>query len=250
MTLRALLALALGLAALVVGLASTSGAATAHSCVQANELRFRAGDGTRLVGHRFGGVKPGRKTAVVLAHMSEGDLCVWAPYARSLAKQGLWVFPFDFRGHGFSEGTLDHTKAAADVIAAVRAVRRLGARKVVVAGASLGGIAAVVAAPRITPRLAGVASVSGPAAIAGELNARPAAPKLRVPTLYLAAADDQNAPYDFAADARELHEATGTPEKKLLVVSGSLHGTFLVGGSPSARGLLTRFLRNPARTVP
>jgi hypothetical protein len=40
------------------------------------------------------------------------------------------------------------------------------------------------------------------------------------------------------------------PEKKLLVVSGSLHGTFLVGGSPSVRTLLTRFLRNPARTVP
>jgi hypothetical protein len=45
-----------------------------------------------------------------------------------------------------------------------------------------------------------------------------------------------------------LHELP--PEKKLLVVSGSLHGTFLVGGSPSARSLLTRFLRNPARTVP
>ena len=92
--------------------------------------------------------------------------------------------------------------------------------------------------------------MSGPAAIVGELNARPAAPKLRVPTLYLVAADDRNPPYDFAADARELHDATGTPEKKLLVVSGSLHGTLLVGGSPSARSLLTRFLRNPARTVP
>lgn len=249
MTFRVLV-LALALSALAVGLASTSGAAPVHSCVQANELRFRAGDGTRLVGHRFGGVKPGRKTAVVLAHMSEGDLCVWAPYARSLARQGLWAFPFDFRGHGFSDGSVDHAKAAADVIAAVRAVRRLGARKVVVAGASLGGIAAVVAAPRIAPPLAGVASVSGPAAIAGELNARPAVPKLRVPTLYLAAADDQSPPYDFAAEAEELHGATGTAEKKLLVVPGSLHGTFLVAGSSSARALLTRFLRNPARTVP
>src|ERR671914_472007 len=53
-TLRAFLALALVLSALAVGLASTSGAAPAHPCVQANELWFRAGDGTKLVGHRFG----------------------------------------------------------------------------------------------------------------------------------------------------------------------------------------------------
>ncbi len=250
MRLRALLAVALGLAALAFGLASTSGAATAHSCVQANELWFRAGDGTRLVGHRFGGAKPGRKTAVVLAHMSEGDLCVWAPYARRLAAKGFWVFPFDFRGHGFSEGRRNHAKAVADFAAAVRAVRRLGARKVVVGGASLGGIAAIVAAPKLRPAVQGVVSVSGPAAIAGELNARPAAPRLRVPTLYVVAEEDQNVPYDFAAEAQELYEATGTAEKRLELVPGSLHGTFLVQGSARVRTVLERFFRNPAAAVP
>ena len=241
------LAAALGL---VTTLAGTGASAPAHPCVQKDELWFRAGDGTKLVGHRFGGKKPGKRTAVVLAHMSDGDLCVWVPYARSLARQGLFAFPFDLRGHGFSEGQQDHSKAGADVIAAVRAVRKLGARRVVVAGASLGGIAALVAAPRISPPLAGVVSVSGPAAIDGELDARPAVPKLRVPTLYLVAADDRYPPYDFAADARELHGATATGEKKLLVVPGTLHGTFLVDRSPTARKLLTRFLREPARTVP
>ena len=250
MTLRALLAFALGLTALAVGLASTSGAATAHACVQANELRFRAGDGTRLVGHRFGGAKPGRKTAVVLAHMSEGDLCVWAPYARRLAAKGLWVLPFDFRGHGSSGGRRNHAKAVADFAAAVRAVRRLGARKVVIGGASLGGIAAIVAATKLRPVVQGVVSVSGPAAIAGELNARPAAPRLQLPTLYVAAEQDQNGPYDFAAEAQELYDATGTAEKRLELVPGSLHGTFLVQGSAAVRTLLEQFLRNPARTVP
>jgi alpha-beta hydrolase superfamily lysophospholipase len=235
---------------LLGALAGGAGSAPSHACVQKDELWFRAGDGTKLVGHRFGGKKPGTRPVVVLAHMSEGDLCVWAPYARSLAKQGIWAFPFDLRGHGFSEGARDHSKAAADVLAAVRAVRKLGARRVVVAGASLGGIAAVVAAPRVKPPLAGIVSVSGPAAIAGELNARPVAPKVRVPTLYLVAADDANGPYDFAAESQELYAATGTAEKKLLVVPGSLHGTFLVGGSPSVRKLLTRFVRDPARTVP
>ena len=230
--------------------AENASPAAAHSCVKKGELFFRAADGTKLVGHRFGGLKPGKRTAVVLAHMSEGDLCVWAGYARRLAASGLFAFPFDFRGHGFSEGTRNHALAPADVVAAVKAVRALGARKVVVVGASLGGIASLVAAPRLGSSIQGVASVSGPAAIAGELDARPTVPKLKIPTLYLAAEDDAYPPYDFAAEARELHESTGTAEKKLALVPGNLHGTFLVAGSASVRGTLDRFVRSPAASVP
>lgn len=224
--------------------------APAHPCVQKDELWFLAADGTKLVGHRFGGKRPGGRTAVVLAHMSEGDLCSWEPYARRLAAKGFFAFPFDFRGHGFSEGVQDHSKAGADVAAAVRAVRGLGARTIVVAGASLGGIAAVVAAPSLRPPVQGVVSVSGPAAVAGQLNARPAARRLRVPTLYVVAEQDRNGPYDFAAEARELHAATRTAEKRLELVPGTLHGTFLVDGSPRVRSLLERFVRNPAGSVP
>jgi len=136
-----------------------------------------------------------------------------------------------------------------DVVAAVRAVRSLGARKVVVVGASLGGIAAIVAAPSIRPALTGVVSVSGPARIPRELDALPAARRLRVPTLYVAAEGDQNGPYDFAADARMLYDATATAEKRLELVPGALHGTFLVSGSARVRTLMVRFLRDPAGTV-
>jgi alpha-beta hydrolase superfamily lysophospholipase len=241
--------LAAGSLALVIGLALAPGPGTAHSCVKGNELWFRAADGTKLVGHRFGGKMPGARSAVVLAHMSVGDLCQWVPYARGLAAKGFFVFPFDFRGHGFSEGRENHRRAAADLAAAVRAVRRLGAREVVVMGASLGGIAAIVAAPNIRPTLAGVVSVSGPAAIPGELNALPSAQRLRVPTLYVAAEQDQSPPYDFAADAQVLYEATATAERRLELVPGSLHGVFLVNGSASVRRLLTAFARDPRRTV-
>jgi pimeloyl-ACP methyl ester carboxylesterase len=243
-----LLALALG-ALLAVGVQPASPAA-AHPCVEKDEVWFRAADGTKLVGHRFGGKRPGARTAVVLAHMSEGDLCVWVRYARRLAGSGFFVFPFDFRGHGFSHGLENHSSSPADVVAAVRAVRALGARKVVVVGASLGGIAAIVAAPTLRPAVQGIVSVSGPAAIAGELNARRLAPRLRVPTLYLAAERDQSGPYDFAAEARELHDATGTREKRIVLVAGSLHGTFLVDGSSRVRSVLERFLRDPAGSVP
>jgi alpha-beta hydrolase superfamily lysophospholipase len=246
---KAVLVLALGLAALAASVQAAS-SSPAHPCVQKDELWFRAADGTKLVGHRFGGKEPGRRTTVVLAHMSEGNLCVWAPYSRRLARLGFFAFPFDFRGHGFSEGRQNHARAAADVTAAVRAVHGLGARKVVVVGASLGGIAAIVAAPRLRPTVQGVVSVSGPAAIAGELNARLNAPRLRVPTLYIAAEQDRNGPYDFAAEAQELYDATGTTEKRIELVPGVLHGTFLVDRSARVRAVLERFLRDPARAVP
>jgi alpha-beta hydrolase superfamily lysophospholipase len=239
------------LAAVAVALAAqTASSSPAHPCTQKDELWFRASDGTKLVGHRFGGKKPGKRTTVVLVHMSEGDLCSWAPYARRLAAKGFFAFPIDLRGHGFSEGARNHGRAAADLIAAVRAVRRLGARRIVVGGASLGAIAAVIAAPSLRPAVQGVVSVSGPAAIEGELDARPIVPRLRVPTLYIAAEQDQNGPYDFAAEARELHDATGTTEKRLELVPGALHGTFLVDGSARVRMLLERFLRDPAGAVP
>ena len=89
-------------AVLVAASALAAGASSApgHACASANEVSFRAADGTRLVGHRFGGKRPGARTAVVLAHQSNGDLCEWAPYARRLAARGYFVFPFDLRGHG------------------------------------------------------------------------------------------------------------------------------------------------------
>jgi alpha-beta hydrolase superfamily lysophospholipase len=238
-----------GVLVLGASLAFASPSGTAHQCVSTNELWFRAADGTKLVGHRFGGKKPGARTAIVLAHMSVGDLCQWAPYARTLARQGLFAFPFDLRGHGFSEGRQNHARAAADVAAAVRAVRKLGARKVVVMGASLGGIAALVGAPNFRPAVSGIVAVSAPAAIDGELNALPAVGRIGVPTLYVVAEQDQNPPYDFAADAQQLYEATATAEKRVEIVSGSLHGTFLVNGSPAVRSLLRAFARDPSGTV-
>ena len=92
--------------------------------------------------------------------------------------------------------------------------------------------------------------MSAPAEIAGRLNALPAAARLSVPTLYVAAEQDQNAPYDFAADAQRLYDATGTSEKRLELEPGSLHGVALVAGSARVRSLIEAFVRDPAGTVP
>ena len=161
--------------------ASTAGAATQrteHACVAGAEIRFSAADGTKLVGHRFGK----GTTAVILAHQSEGDLCDWAPYARRLASKGYFVFPIDFRGYGLSQTRTGAaaTRFPSDLAAATKALRKLGKKKIYLVGASMGGLASLVAAANVTPPVTGVVSVSGPARFRG-MDALKSAPRLRVP---------------------------------------------------------------------
>ncbi len=222
--------------------ASTAGAATQraeHSCVRGGELWFYAADGTKLVGHRFGN----GTTAVILAHQSEGDLCDWLPYARRLASKGYFVFPVDFRGYGFSQARTGAAanRFAADLAAATNALRKLGKKKVFLVGASMGGIAALVAGVNVTPAVTGVVAVSAPARFRG-MDAVKTAPRLRVPVLYLAAEGDDNAGYDFSQDAETMHAATASADKRLEVLPGSLHGIALMAGSARAKAAVEGFL--------
>jgi alpha-beta hydrolase superfamily lysophospholipase len=246
---RTTLLLLLAVLAFAVPPALAGGERATHDCIRGNELSFTTTDGVRLAGHRFGGLRPGARPAVVLAHQSNGSICEWLPEARRLAARGIWVLAFDFRGHGLSKGRVHYGRLATDYAAAVKLARSLGARNVVLAGASLGGIAAVVAGAAIRPPVAGIAALSAPAVIAGRVDARPFAPRLAVPALYVAAREDQSPPYDFAADAQRLHDTSGSTAKRLELVDGSDHGVALVERTPAIRALLERFVRDPAATV-
>jgi alpha-beta hydrolase superfamily lysophospholipase len=236
---RLLLPLLLALAAA----ASTAGAApqsVQHDCVKGGELWFHAADGTRLVGHRFGK----GTTAVILTHQSEGDLCDWLPYARRLAARGFFVFPIDFRGYGFSSapfGPAATYRYPQDIAAAAKALRGLGKKKIFVVGASMGGIAAVVAGATAA-QVDGVVSVSSPARFRG-MDGVAAGKRLRLPVLYVAATGDDNAGYDFSADATALHRAAVSKRKRLELLPGTLHGIALVAGSAKARTAVESFLR-------
>ncbi|MDX6437839.1 MAG: hypothetical protein QOF45_422 [Gaiellaceae bacterium] len=236
---RALLVLML----LACGLASTADAGserTGYVCASGPDVSFRAADGTKLVGHFFGS----GRNAVILGHQSNGNLCDWLSYAHRLAQLGYTAFAIDFRGHGLSQtrqGAAGNSLAA-DLAAAVRVVRTRGKRKVFLVGASMGGIASLVAGTSVKPAVDGVVSVSAPARFMG-LNAAATAPRLRVPVLYLAAEGDDNAGYDFSDDAREMYKATAAGDKRLEVLPGSRHGVDLVAGSPRVRALIEVFLK-------
>jgi pimeloyl-ACP methyl ester carboxylesterase len=206
----------------------------ADSCTaRAGDVHFRASDGTRLVGQRFG---RGR-VAVVLAHENRGWLCDWVPFAKRLAARGYLAFPFDFRGYGESaSGGARSARLDLDVAGAVRAVRSLGTKKVFVVGASIGGSAVLAAGATVLPPVAGVVSVSAAADLVG---ASEAARRLRVPVLYVAGKLDPQ----FAADARRLYAQTPTRTKRLAIVDRGEHGTDLVDASAGVRSAIEAFIR-------
>ena len=205
--------------------ASTAGAdpeRAAYTCVAGPDVRFQAADGTKLVGHVFG---TGPK-AVVLGHQSQGTLCEWLSYARRLARLGYTAFAIDFRSHGLSQFRTGAAanRLALDLAAAVKLMRAQGHRKVFLVGASMGGIAALTAGTTVKPAVTGVISVSGPARFMG-MNAVASAPRLRVPVLYLAAEGDDNAGFDFSDDAREMHAATASTDKRSRSCPGGCTGS-------------------------
>ena len=222
--------------------ASSAGAApqrAEHDCVRGGELFFNAADGTKLVGHRFGK----GTTAVILTHQSEGDLCDWLPYAKRLAARGYFVFPIDFRGYGFSDvPSAGPYRYAQDIAAATKELRKLGKRKVFVVGASMGGIAAVVAGANVSPPLSGVVSISSPARYRG-MDGVKAGPRLRVPVLYLAATADDNGGFDFSEDAEAMFAKTAAKDKRLELLPGAAHGIGLMASSTKAKNLVEGFLR-------
>lgn len=176
---------------------------------------------------------------VVLAHMLGSSQLSWSSYAAKLAEDGFHVLTFDFRGHGVSGGDRNPSLAALDLAGAVAKIRALGASRVLVVGASMGGTAAVIFAS--AEKLAGVASLSAPVRI-DELDAGPAARNLDEPSLFVVGEKDDGR---YVKAARDFTAAAPHP-KKLEVVSGAAaHGTDLLTDPRTAarvQRLLTDFL--------
>jgi pimeloyl-ACP methyl ester carboxylesterase len=197
---------------------------------------FRASDRTRLAGVVLGKGPRG----LVLAHQGGGNLCNWFPYARTLARSGFHVMAFDFRAYGASDipsRQANVNRLDLDVVAAVKVLRKRGAKRVVLAGASLGATTVVVVAAQLQPSVNGVVSLSGPLQVYN-LDAEAAARRLQVPALFVAAEDDPG----FVDPARSLYADTVASDKQLVVLPQGGHGTSLLR-LPAFRSTLTQFFR-------
>lgn len=140
-----------------------------------------------------------------------------------MAAAGFRVLAIDFRGYGQSRGPGDSVPMSAplhlDVLAAVRYLRKTGAKTVSVVGASMGGGAAGDASIESEPgeiyRLVFLGSApNGPAE------------KLKAPSLFIVARDDANADGPRLPGIRAQYERAPEP-KELIIVDGSAHAQFL-----------------------
>jgi pimeloyl-ACP methyl ester carboxylesterase len=108
-----------------------------------------------------------------------------------------------------------------------------GQSGIVLVGSSMGATAVLSAATRIRPPVSGVVSLSGPGAF-GAVSVWQAMPRLRVPVLFVAAADDE----PFAGAARAMYRRAGAADKRLLIVRHG-HGSTMLAyrdtGPPGRR---------------
>ncbi|UUW89760.1 alpha/beta hydrolase family protein [Pimelobacter simplex] len=179
-------------------------------------------------------------TVAVLLHQTNGNgLCGWLPYAaRLVARPGVQVLAIDLCGYGAARCTGAHRGARqTDAVSlAIDAARRsLGARTVVVVGASMGGSVALMTAVR-DPRAARVADLSGPADWDG-MEVVAGGRALRVPAL-VAMADDEGE--DQVAASRAI--AAVAPRGSRFEPAESGHGYALLVGPDGTPGPLAAVL--------
>jgi pimeloyl-ACP methyl ester carboxylesterase len=197
---------------------SVSSGAPTPPCVEPEQVvQFSADDGVQLTGALWGEGDVG----IVLAHMYNGDICQWRLFAPRLTDR-FQVLAFDFRGYS-SRHPQPASHIERDVAAAAAELRRRGAKNVVLIGGSMGGAVVLEAAAPMRPPPAGVVSLSAPIGSSG-VDASLAVKTLTVPVLFMAARLDR----DFAAEARFLWRAAKSPDKRLAIYPGALHGVDLV----------------------
>jgi pimeloyl-ACP methyl ester carboxylesterase len=177
---------------------------------------------------------------IVLAHGGRFNKESWAKQAQTLAAAGFRVLALDFRGYGKSRGPGQSDVFTAplhlDVLAAVRYLRKAGAKTVSVVGGSLGGGAAGDAS---------IASQPGEIARLVFLGASPNGPaeKLKSSSLFIVARDDASEDGPRLPRIQEQYEKAPEP-KKLIIVDGSAHAQFLFQTDQGDRVLreILRFL--------
>ncbi len=182
-------------------------------------VTFPTADGGVVSADSYGAGEHG----VVLAHGGRFNKGSWEKQARALAAAGFRVLAIDFRGYGQSRGPGDSDPMSAplhlDVLAAVRYLRKNGAKTVSVVGGSMGGGAAgdasILSEPGEINRLVFLgAAPNGPAE------------KLKARSLFIVARDDASADGLRLPGIRAQYEKAPEP-KELIILDGSAHAQFL-----------------------
>ncbi len=197
-------------------------APAAPTAARPQDLRLKTEDGAALVARQWGA----GPDWVILSSNGDGRSERWLPLAEALAKQGRAVLTYDWRGtNPDAPGKSEWTLAVTDARAALAHARAQGARRIVLAGGSLGGIASIKLGAE--PDVAGVIAVGTPHTVAPLTVSIDDLQATRGPRLFVASAGDTTVP---ASETQWLHDNAPMP-KSIHIYPGTAHGVELLGGS-------------------
>jgi dienelactone hydrolase len=213
---------------LLVGCTDVSSASLSAAVAASTAVTFTTDDGVELAGRVFG---PADSTSgVVLAHTLSGDQTTWYGFAERLANQGFRVLTFNFRGYcpggdgGCSAGTKDVGAAPADLRSAVEYLRADGVQQLGIAGASMGGTAALLVASADPTGIPAVVTLSAPQVLYGLEVSPEVLQTVTGAKLYIAGLGD---PAGAASAADAMYGLSPQPVREEIVTADE-HGTALL----------------------
>ncbi|GIO28977.1 MULTISPECIES: alpha/beta hydrolase [Paenibacillus] len=160
---------------------------------------------------------------VLLAHEQGYNICSFLDMGTELADDGYLVVIPEYRNHGASQNfPEDNQNIDRDADAALSELKRLGAQKVFLAGASCGGTTAIIAGVRQELPIEGLIILSSPAQC-GPLDSIPSVKKIKAPSLFVFSPGDYGG--SIEKEVRKLYQASGATDKELIVDPSGYHGT-------------------------
>ena len=167
-------------------------------------------------------------TGIVFSNMSGETLCGWLPTALAHVRKGYRVALYEYSADQSPD---------ADLAVVADELRRRGATRIALVGASMGGTTSVVAANAV--KAAAVFVLSAPGAYSG-MDAVGAVSRVAVPSWFGVGEQDT----EFVPSARDLYKHSAAPRKQLKILPTGAHGTALLGGTVDT--MLADFLRTNA----
>jgi dipeptidyl aminopeptidase/acylaminoacyl peptidase len=203
--------------------------ATATATPEPGTFYFTTDDGVTLSGKIVGS----GATAIVLS-AQDGDPGVeWAPLASQLADRGYLVMTYNYRGIDPSQGRYIKDQLDHDLRAAIAAAQAKGATKIVLMGASLGGL--VTAKVAATAKPTAVVILSAPASWGGMTVTGDEMAMITAPKLFVASQND----HPFSSTVQQLYDASPQP-KQIHIYPGNSHGVDFFGAPDIKADFLAR----------
>lgn len=211
---------------------------------------FATDDGLALRGWLVG--SPGTASVTVIVfNGNAGNRAFRAPLARALARHGMAVLLFDYRGFGGNSGVASEGGLRADARAARDYVVKLGARRLVYLGESLGAAVATELAAEHSPAALILRSPFTSLADVGQVHYRflpvrwllrdrfPTIDRIRdvrAPLLIIAGDRDRIVP---VSHSRRVFEQANEPKKLLIILGADHNDDVLLAGREMIEQIVT-----------